>query len=71
MREENSYETWQHSYNTYARQLQHSYNTYARQLQHSGIDLNASAIQMLCDIEAAKEELIEPTNKYEYILIGR
>ena len=59
MREENSYETWQHSY-----------NTYARQLQHSGIDLDALASQMLCDVKAAREE-VEPRNKYEYILIRR
>ena len=52
MREENSYETWQHSY-----------NTYARQLQHSGIDLDALASQMLCDVKAAREE-VEPRNKY-------
>ena len=60
MREENSYEAWQNSY-----------NTYARQLQHSGIDLDALAYQMLCDVKTAREEVIEPTNKYEYILIGR
>ena len=60
MREENSYEIWQNSY-----------NTYARQLQHSGIDLDALASQMLCDVKAVREEVIEPTNNYEYILIGR
>lgn len=59
MREENSYEIWQNSY-----------NTYARQLQHSGIDLDALASQMLCDVKASREE-VEPTNKYEYILIRR
>lgn len=60
MREENSYEIWQNSY-----------NAYARQIQHSGIDLDALAREMLCNITAAKEEVIEPTNKYEYILIRR
>jgi hypothetical protein len=60
MKEENSYEAWQNSY-----------NTYARQIQHSGIDLDALAYQMLCDVQAAREKVIEPTNKYEYILIGR
>ena len=60
MKEKNSYETWQNCY-----------NSYARQLQHSGIDLDALASQMLCDVEAAREEVIEPTNNYEYILIGR
>ena len=35
MKEENSYEAWQNSY-----------NTYARQIQHSGIDLDALAYQM-------------------------
>lgn len=60
MREENSYEIWQNSY-----------NTVARQLQHSGIDLDALASQMLCDVKAAREEVIEPTNKYKYLLIGR
>lgn len=60
MKEKNSYETWQHSY-----------NTYAIQLQHSGIDLGVLATQMLCDVKSAKEELIEPTNKYKYVLIRR
>jgi hypothetical protein len=60
MKEKNSYIAWQNYY-----------NAYARQLQHSGIDLDALASQMLCDVQAAREELIEPTNKYEYILIGR
>lgn len=60
MKEENSYEKWQNSY-----------NAYARQLQHSGIDLDALAREMLCDVKSAREEVIEPTNKYEYILIGR
>ena len=60
MKEENPYEAWQNSY-----------NTYARQIQHSGIDLDALAYQMLCDVKTAREEVIEPTNKYEYILIGR
>ena len=50
---------------------QHNFNTVARQLQHSGIDLDALATQMLCDVKAAREEIIEPTNNYEYILIRR
>jgi len=61
MREENSYETWHNKY----------YDNFVRQLQHSGIDLDALASQMLCDVKAAREEIIEPTNNYEYILIGR
>jgi len=47
------------------------YDNFARQLQHINIDLDALASQMLCDVKAVREEVIEPTNKYEYILIGR
>ena len=60
MKEENSYEAWQNSY-----------NTLARQIQHSGIDLDALASQMLCDVKASREEVIEPTNQYKYVLIRR
>lgn len=60
MKEETPFDAWQNSY-----------NSYARQLLHSGIDLDALATQLLCDVKTYKEETKAPTNKYEYILIGR
>lgn len=58
MREENSYETWQNYHDSYDRQLQR-------------IELDKLVKQFLCDIKESKKEVIETTNKYEYILIRR
>ena len=57
MKEKNSYETLVNGYN---------FTHY----QDGGTYLDELATQMLFDIKAVKE-VIEPTNDYMYILIGR